>query len=204
MLVTVNDEVAILERHLQRRGYPGGKVLAELPGRYRLVYGHEEKPMVSIIVPTKDQLPMLLRCVTSLLEKTRYPNFEVLIVDNDSETPEAREWLDGVDKMKSDKVRVLRYPHPFNYSAVNNMAAREARGEYLVLLNNDTAILREDWLDALMNHGQRPEVGIVGAKLLYPNGKIQHAGVILGLRGPADHPSSGVRVMMPATCSACR
>lgn len=191
MLVTVNDEVAILERHLQRRGYPGGKVLAELPGRYRLVYGHDEKPMVSIIVPTKDQLPMLLRCVTSLLEKTRYPNFEVLIVDNDSETPEAREWLDGVDKMKSDKVRVLRYPHPFNYSAVNNMAAREARGEYLVLLNNDTAILREDWLDALMNHGQRPEVGIVGAKLLYPNGKIQHAGVILGLRGPADHPFIG-------------
>lgn len=190
-LVTLEDEVRVLERHLQRRGYPGGKVLAELPGRYRLVYGHEEKPMVSIIVPTKDQLPMLLRCVTSLLEKTRYPNFEVLIVDNDSETPEAREWLDGVDKMKSDKVRVLRYPHPFNYSAVNNMAAREARGEYLVLLNNDTAILREDWLDALMNHGQRPEVGIVGAKLLYPSGKIQHAGVILGLRGPADHPFIG-------------
>lgn len=191
MLMSVNDEVAILERHLQRRGYPAGKVLAELPGRYRLVYGHEEKPMVSIIVPTKDQLPMLLRCITSLLEKTRYPNFEVLIVDNNSETPEAREWLDGVDKMKSDKVRVLRYPHPFNYSAVNNMAAREARGDYLLLINNDTAILREDWLDALMNHGQRPEVGVVGAKLLYPNGKIQHAGVILGLRGPADHPFIG-------------
>src|SRR5690606_33360760 len=82
----------------------------------------------------------------------------------------------------------LRYPHPFNYSAINNMAAREARGEYLVLLNNDTAILRGDWLDALLNHAQRPEVGIVGAKLLYPDGSVQHAGVILGLEGPANHP----------------
>src|SRR5690606_13864318 len=131
------------------------------------------------------------RCVTSLLEKTRYPDFEVLIVDNNSETPETRKWLDGVANMGTNKIRVLRYPHPFNYSAINNMAASEARGEYLVLLNNDTAILREDWLEALMNHGQRPEVGIVGAKLLYPDGKIQHAGVILGLRGPADHPFIG-------------
>src|SRR5690606_35635661 len=150
----------------------------DLPGRYRLDYKHGTAPLVSIIVPTKDQLPMLLRCITSLLEKTHYPNFEVLIADNNSETPEAREWLDGVANMGINKIRVLRYPHPFNYSAINNMAAREARGEYLVLLNNDTAILREDWLDALMNHGQRPEVGIVGAKLLYPDGKIQHAGVI--------------------------
>ncbi|MBF0676238.1 MAG: glycosyltransferase [Pseudomonas sp.] len=190
-LLNIPDEVCILERHLQRRGYPNGKVVADLPGRYRLIYNHDDKPLVSIIVPTKDQLPMLLRCITSLLEKTRYPNFEVLIVDNNSETAEARDWLNGVAKMGADKVRVLRYPHPFNYSAINNMAAREARGEYLVLLNNDTAILREDWLEALMNHGQRPEVGIVGAKLLYPTGQIQHAGVILGLRGPADHPFIG-------------
>lgn len=190
-LLNIPDEVSILERHLQRRGYPNGKVVADLPGRYRLIYNHDDKPLVSIIVPTKDQLPMLLRCITSLLEKTRYPNFEVLIVDNNSETAEARDWLNGVAKMGADKVRVLRYPYPFNYSAINNMAAREARGEYLVLLNNDTAILREDWLEALMNHGQRPEVGIVGAKLLYPTGQIQHAGVILGLRGPADHPFIG-------------
>lgn len=190
-LLNIPDEVSILERHLQRRGYPNGKVVADLPGRYRLIYNHDDNPLVSIIVPTKDQLPMLLRCITSLLEKTRYPNFEVLIVDNNSETAEARDWLNGVEKMGADKVRVLRYPHPFNYSAINNMAAREARGEYLVLLNNDTAILREDWLEALMNHGQRPEVGIVGAKLLYPTGQIQHAGVILGLRGPADHPFIG-------------
>ena len=190
-LATVNEEVQAISEHLVRRGYLASKVEASLPGRYRVTYGHPDKPLVSIIIPTKDQLPMLLRCVTSLLEKTRYPNFEVIIVDNNSETQEARDWLAGVEQMGSEKVRVLRYPHSFNYSAINNLAAREARGEYLLLLNNDTAILQEDWLDALMNHGQRPEVGIVGAKLLYPNGRVQHAGVILGLRGPADHPFIG-------------
>lgn len=190
-LATVEEELQVIRRHLARRGYQDSTVCADLPGRYRLDYGHPEKPLVSIIIPTKDQLPMLLRCITSLLEKTRYPNFEVIIVDNNSETQEARDWLAGVEQMGSEKVRVLRYPHPFNYSAINNLAAREARGEYLLLLNNDTAILQEDWLDALMNHGQRPEVGIVGAKLLYPNGRVQHAGVILGLRGPADHPFIG-------------
>ncbi|MEH3086286.1 MAG: glycosyltransferase [Xylophilus ampelinus] len=176
-----------LERHLARRGYDAAIVESPLPGRYRILYGHAARPMVSIVVPTKDQLPMLQRCVESLLGTTRYPNYEVLIVDNGSEDADARRWLDGVDAMGNDRVRILRYPHPFNYSAINNMAARQARGEYLVLLNNDTAILREDWLDALLNHAQRPEVGIVGAKLLYPDGKIQHAGVVLGLRGPADH-----------------
>ena len=187
-LITVPDEVRALEAHLWRRGYSDGRVEVTLPGRYRISYGHSSKPLVSIIIPTKDQLPMLIRCVTSLLEKTSYSNFELLIVDNNSETREAKEWLSGVAQLDPKKIRVLRYPHPFNYSAINNMAAREARGEYLVLLNNDTAVLHEDWLEALLNHGQRPEVGIVGAKLLYPTGNIQHAGVILGLRGPADHP----------------
>lgn len=191
-LEDVADEVRVIERHLQRRGYGHAQVLEHLPGRYRLHYGHVEQPLVSIIVPTKDQLPMLLRCVTSLLEKTRYLNYELLIVDNNSETPEALAWLDGVARMDASKVRVLRYPHPFNYSAINNMAAREAKGEYLVLLNNDTAIVQEDWLENLLNHGQRPEVGIVGAKLFYPDGRIQHAGVVLGLRGPSEHPFCGL------------
>ncbi len=191
-LEDVADEVRVIERHLQRRGYGHAQVLEHLPGRYRLHYGHVEQPLVSIIVPTRDQLPMLLRCVTSLLEKTRYPNYELLIVDNNSETPEALAWLDGVARMDASKVRVLRYPHPFNYSAINNMAAREAQGEYLVLLNNDTAIVQEDWLENLLNHGQRPEVGIVGAKLFYPDGRIQHAGVVLGLRGPSEHPFCGL------------
>ncbi|MGE8454216.1 MAG: glycosyltransferase, partial [Pseudomonadales bacterium] len=133
----------------------------------------------------------------SLLEKTAYTNYELLIVDNNSETAEALAWFAGVEAMADDKVRILRYPQPFNYSAINNMAAREARGEYLVLLNNDTAIISERWLDELLNHALRPEVGIVGAKLLYPDGRIQHAGVVLGLRGPADHPFIGEPMEAP-------
>ena len=190
-----NEKDTIL-RHLQVRGYQA-EFLTSLQGRYRISYNHQAKPLVSIIVPTKDQLPMLQRCVESLLEKTRYAHYELLIVDNNSETVEAREWLAAIEQMGEEKVRVLRYPQPFNYSAINNMAAREARGEYLVLLNNDTAIISESWLDELLNHAQRPEVGIVGAKLLYPDGRIQHAGVILGLRGPAEHPFIGEAMDAP-------
>jgi len=196
-LIDSADEQAALLAHLQRRGYTESRLLPSLPGRYRIRYGHREQPLVSIIVPTKDQLPILQRCVESLLEKTAYANYELLIVDNASETAEARAWLAGVEQMGEEKVRVLRYPHPFNYSAINNMAAREARGEYLVLLNNDTAIISEAWLDELLNHALRPEVGITGAKLLYPDGKIQHAGVVLGLRGPADHPFIGESMNAP-------
>lgn len=189
-------ERATLLRHLALRGYQAS-LKPHMPGRYRIDYGHSVQPLVSIIIPTKDQLPILQRCVESLLEKTRYPNYEVLIVDNDSQTSEAQTWLAGVESWGESLVRVLRYPYPFNYSAINNMAAQAARGEYLVLLNNDTAILREDWLDAMLNHAQRPEVGVVGAKLLYPDGRIQHAGVVLGLRGPADHPFIGEAMDAP-------
>ncbi|WP_338556608.1 glycosyltransferase family 2 protein [Erwinia sp. E_sp_B04_7] len=178
----------ILEEHLQRRGYADGKVVSQGEGKYRLWYGHQEQPLVSIIIPTKDQIALLVACVTSLMEKTHYQNYEILIVDNNSETPEAKTWLKGIEEMQSDRLRVLRYPWPFNYSAINNHAAEFAKGDYLVLLNNDTAIIDGHWLDALLNHGLRPEVGVTGARLLYPDGKIQHAGVVLGLRGPAEHP----------------
>jgi len=185
---TEPSEQEAIARHLAQRGYDRARVEATLPGCYRIHYGHQATPGVSIIIPTKNQLGMLQRCVETLLEKTAYKNYEVLIVDNGSDETDAVAWLDGIEALQSPQLRVLRYPYPFNYSAINNFAASQARGEYLVLLNNDTAILREDWLDALLNHAQRPEVGIVGAKLLYPNGTIQHAGVILGLRGPAEHP----------------
>ncbi|SFU79287.1 Glycosyl transferases group 1 [Paenacidovorax caeni] len=183
--------------HLHRRGYVNARVVDGAPGTFRVLYGHEQAPLVSVIIPTKDQLPMLQRCVETLLGNTAYRNFEVLIVDNGSSTPEAQAWLDGIERMGVDQLRVLRYPHPFNYSAMNNLAARQARGEYLLLLNNDTAVLQEDWLDAMLNHAQRPEVGIVGAKLLYPDGNVQHAGVVLGLNGPADHPYNGAALDAP-------
>ncbi|WP_323109408.1 glycosyltransferase [Pectobacterium carotovorum] len=181
------EEIELLTTHLQNRGYRNAYVQSPWEGRYRLQYNHGYNPLVSIIIPTKDQLAMLKRCVTSLLEKTSYTNYELIIVDNNSETQEALLWLDGIANIDPAKIKVLRYPHPFNFSAMNNAAAQIANGEYFVLLNNDTAIIQNDWLENLLNHGLRPEVGIVGAKLLYPTGRIQHAGVVLGLRGPAEH-----------------
>jgi GT2 family glycosyltransferase len=186
------DEIAALESHLRNRGYAAHHV-HEYPARhYHVTYGHSTQPLVSIIIPTKDQLPLLRRCVESLLEKTRYFNYEVIIVDNNSQERDSITWLTEINAIGGQKIRVLSYPHPFNFSAINNFAVGHAHGEYLVLLNNDTAIIQEDWLDELLNHAQRPEVGIVGAKLLYPSGYIQHAGVIAGLGGPAGHPFIGL------------
>jgi GT2 family glycosyltransferase/SAM-dependent methyltransferase len=182
---------AIVSSHLRRIGLPHEMQAGALPGFNRVVYQHERQPPVSIIVPTKDQLPLLNGLLDSLLSKTTYTNYEVLIVDNNTEEAAALAYLDGIERLNSSQLRVLRYPHPFNYSAINNFAAKQARGEYLILLNNDTAVLHGDWIEALLNHAQRPEVGIVGAKLHYPDGRIQHGGVVLGLRGPADHPFIG-------------
>ncbi len=191
VMKTRQSEQTLLLRYLHNRGYQEALVSSHLSGCYRIEYGHQKNPVVSIIIPTRNQLSMLVRCVDSLLEKTAYKNYEVIIVDNGSDEEDACAWLNKIEVMKNPQLRILRYPYPFNYSAMNNLAASQARGEYLVLLNNDTVIIRGDWLDALLNHAQRPEVGIVGAKLLFLDGRVQHAGVVLGLRGPADHPFIG-------------
>lgn len=183
-----DEHVNILEKHLHNRGYVHGEVISSVPGVYNLRYNNDAKPLVSIVIPTKDQLPVLITCITTLLEKTQYSHYELLVVDNNSEEEETKQWLQGLSEIDPQRIRVLSYPWPFNYSAMNNMAVEQARGEYIVLLNNDTAIIQGDWLDNMLNHAQRPEVGITGAKLLYPNGQVQHAGVLLGLRGPAEHP----------------
>lgn len=180
--------VPVVDRHLERRGYANARVEPGLTSSsLRVLYQHPDTPLVSIIVPTKDQLHLLQTCVESILEKTAYSNYEILIVDNNSETPEAQAWLRGLEDMALPNLRVLRYPQSFNFSAINNFAVAQAKGDYVLLLNNDTGVIRSDWLDALMNHAQRPEVGIVGAKLLFPNGRVQHAGVVIGMRGPAEH-----------------
>jgi GT2 family glycosyltransferase len=196
-LANNTHELAAIDKHLRARGYDNATVDATLPGRYRIHYGHPAQPLVSIIIPTKDQFALLERCVSSLLEKTEYPHYEVLLVDNGSTDPAACTWLDGLAALGDPRIRVLRYPQPFNYAAMNNLAAQEARGDYLLLLNNDTAIVHGNWLDAMLNHAQRPEVGVVGAKLLYPNGQVQHAGLLLGLHGMAGYPFSGSEADAP-------
>lgn len=197
VLQAQGQETQLLENHLHARGYENATIDCTLPGRYRIHYGHPTQPSVSIIIPTKDQFPLLERCVTSLLEKTTYPHFEILLVDNASTDPAACAWLDGLAGMGDARIRVLRYPGPFNFADINNFAVREAQGEYLVLLNNDTAIIHGDWLDALLNHAQRPEVGMVGAKLLTPQGTIEHAGYLLGVQGAVASAFAGLNASEP-------
>ena len=173
--------------HLARTGQLADIGEGYLQGTYHLRYRHPGQPLVSVIIPTKNQQHFLERCLVTLLEKTAYPNIEVLVVDNGSTEADAQAYLAALEGADA-RIRVITSPGPFNFSALNNRAAEQARGDYLLLLNNDTAVLQADWLDEMMAHGQRAEVGIVGARLIYPTGSIQHAGVILGINNsPADH-----------------
>jgi GT2 family glycosyltransferase len=171
-----------LEDALKRRGHEAAvEIIA--PGRYRARYKIHKSPPVSIIIPTKDQFRLLRQCVASIEEKTSYYPYEIVIIDNNSIDPETVHLLDAL----SDKHRVLRYPGPFNFSAINNFGAKQAKGELLLFLNDDTQVIDGEWLAALVEQAQRPEVGAVGAKLLYPDNSIQHAGVTLGICGGAGH-----------------
>ena len=178
----------VLEQHLQRSGLKAELYDGALPSTYRIRYLHDAKPLVSIIIPTKNLLDMLHRCIGSVLENTAWPNYEILVVDNGSDDRATLDFLAELRADDSGRFRVLEYNKPFNFSAMNNLAVREARGEYLLLLNNDTAALEPEWLDEMMGYAQRPDVGAVGARLIHPDGRLQHVGVYLGIGGePAGH-----------------
>ena len=143
-------------------------------------------PLVSIIVPTRDRLGLLRQMADSILRLTAYANYEILIVDNDSQEPDTLSWFADVTRA-TERVRVIPHPGPFNYSALNNSAVKQARGEVLVFLNNDIEVIDGAWLSELVSLAMRPDTGCVGAKLLYPSGRIQHGGIIFGLQGNAGH-----------------
>ena len=187
-IIQVAKRVA-LDEHFLRLGIKAEYEDGRLPGTTWVRYQHEAKPLVSIIIPTRNQVHFLQRCLESLIEKTIYSRYEILVVDNGSDDPQAISYLATLRRAPADRMRVIEYPGAFNFSAMNNRGAQEARGDYLLLLNNDTAVLEGDWLDEMLAMAQLPDVGIVGARLLFPNGKIQHAGVILGINDTvADHP----------------
>jgi GT2 family glycosyltransferase len=145
----------------------------------------ERPPMVSVIVPTRDRVELLRTCVEGVLYATDYPAIELVIADNDSTDPET---LSYMAEMSADpRVSVICWPHAFNYSAINNFAASHARGEFLCLLNNDIEVIEPHWLSALVREALQPGIGAVGARLLYPDRSIQHAGVVIGLGNAAGH-----------------
>ncbi len=143
------------------------------------------KPLVSLIIPTKNAHDLVRDCITSILEKTYYENYEILLIDNNSDDPDSLAYFDEV--AKHPKVRLLKYPHPFNYSAINNFAAERANGEVIGLINNDVEVIGGQWLSYMVGHALRDDIGCVGAKLLYSDGRIQHAGVVMGYGGGAGH-----------------
>jgi GT2 family glycosyltransferase len=182
---------AALRAHLARNGV-AADVLETRPECWRVRFRlTDAPPLVSIIVPTRDGLALIRQCVESLLAKTTYPRFEILVVDNQSADPEALAYLAEI--AGRDAVRVLRYDRPFNYSAINNFAVREARGAVLCLLNNDTEVISPDWLEEMVGQLLQPKVGVVGAKLYFPNGQIQHAGDLVGVGGVANHAHAFLR-----------
>ena len=173
--------------HCQRNGMPGLVVpCPENKESHRFIHVlPEPAPLVSIIIPTRDRAELLKRCVESIRALTDYSPFEIIIVDNGSVEPATTSFFREVQR--DDRVRLVVESGPFNYSRLNNHAAKQARGEILVFLNNDTEIDDPGWLTEMVSHGARTEVGAVGARLWYPDGTLQHGGVVLGLGGVAGH-----------------
>ena len=174
-----------VEDHLVRSGVRA-KVTMARGGMFQEVhYTLAAEPKVSIIVPTKDRSDLLSRCVSGILAGTDHRNLEVLIVDNRSEEDATHSYFEQIGA--EPRVRILRYEKPFNFSLINNWAVQQSQGEILLFLNNDIEVIDAGWLRHMVANAHRCEVGAVGAKLLYPNGRIQHGGIILGMGGVAGH-----------------
>lgn len=167
---------------------PGVKVEAgRVPNTYRVCYPiPEPAPLVSLLIPTRDRRSLTETAVRSILEKSTYTNYEILILDNGSVEAETLEFFSQIQE-EDHRVKVLAYDYPFNYSAINNFGARHAKGTIIGLINNDIEVINPEWLTEMVSHSLRPEIGCVGAKLYYPNDTLQHGGVILGIGGVANH-----------------
>ncbi|WP_444938442.1 glycosyltransferase family 2 protein [Microbulbifer sp. JMSA002] len=146
----------------------------------------KEEPLVSLLIPTRDMLSILRQCIESIVNHTTYRNYEILVLDNQSVDPKTLKYLSALKGYPN--VRVLKYDAPFNYSAINNFGVQHVRGDFIGLINNDIEVISPDWLNEMVSHALRPEIGCVGAKLYYGDGRIQHAGVVVGLGRLAGHP----------------
>jgi GT2 family glycosyltransferase len=182
-----------LAEHLDRVD-PGSEVveIAGCSGYFRIRHALPDPlPLVSVLIPTRDRVELLRQCVDSVLAGTDYGPLEVLVLDNGSEQAATLDYMASL--VDEPRVRIIRIDMPFNFSAINNRGAREARGEILVLLNNDIEVIDRGWLRELVSHAVRPDVGAVGAMLYYPNDTVQHAGVVLGIGGVAGHAYVGLQ-----------
>lgn len=174
-----------LREHLQRVGFEGEVFDTAIPSVYKIKYRIIGKPLISIMIPNKDHIDDLSNCINSIFDKSTYSNFEIIVIENNSELTQTFEYYNEIEK--NDKIHVVTWEGEFNYSAINNFGFTFANGEYILLLNNDMKVIAPDWLQEMLMFAQRKDVGAVGAKLYYPDDTIQHAGVIVGLGGVAGH-----------------
>ena len=174
-----------IEANLKRTGTKGTVSHTQDLGFYRVKYPVQGNPLVSVIIPNKDEKETLQTCLEMLEKNTSYQNFEIIIIENNSTTDEIFRYYKELSK--DPRIHLLRWGKEFNYSAINNFGAAHAKGEYLLFLNNDVKSINPDWMEEMLGVCQRPEVGGVGAKLIYPDNTIQHAGCVVGMGGIAGH-----------------
>lgn len=172
-----------VEGNLKRLGLKGTVEPLKDMGFYRVTYQVQGNPLVSIVIPNKDEKETLKRCLDSIREVSTYGNYEILIVENNSDTREIWDYYREIENKNG--IRILEWKKPFNYSAINNFGISHAKGEYIICLNNDITVITPDWIQKLLANCQRPEVGITGARLYFPDNTIQHAGIVLGIGGVA-------------------
>jgi GT2 family glycosyltransferase len=182
--------IRAIQDYLDRNGIDATAEKGRFYTSYRVRYTLKEPLKVAIIMPTRNQLSFLKSAIDSIREKTTYNHYHLYIVDNNSDDPQTLVYLRELEKQ--DWATVIEYPKPFNFSAINNYAVSQVNDPVLLFLNNDVEMLHGQWLEAMVEHIQRPEIGVVGGKLYYPDGSIQHAGVILGIGGVAGHSHKGL------------
>jgi O-antigen biosynthesis protein len=198
----INAAQKALSEAITRRKEPGEVILKpKFPGVYTIRYQVKEHKLVSIIIPTKDLADTLDVCLKSIFALTTYPNYEVIVIDNSSIEPQTFQCFKYWQQQEPQRFKHYSYDVPFNYSQINNYAVTKADGDYLLFLNNDTEVINEDWIEAMVEQAQRPSIGAVGSLLLYPDKTIQHAGVILGIGSVAGHSHKLLPVIMPGYIS---
>ncbi|MFV0527835.1 MAG: glycosyltransferase family 2 protein [Lachnospiraceae bacterium] len=174
-----------IEAHLGRVHETGEVSHTKDLGFYRVSYPVQGNPLVSIVIPNKDEQETLLTCLQSIRSRSSYTNYEIIIVENNSETEEIFACYEELKKQ--EHIKIITWNQPFNYAAINNFAVAQARGDYILFLNNDVEVITQTWLEEMIGNLQRPQVAVVGAKLYYPDDTIQHAGCIVGMGGVAGH-----------------
>lgn len=179
-----------LQNHLERIGLKGQVTDSKVPSTYKIDYEIEKTPLISILIPNKDHSDDLKKCIHSILDRSTYKNIEIVVVENNSTESKTFAYYEELEK--NPIVKVVTWKEAFNYSAINNYGAGFCSGEYLLLLNNDVEVITPNWIEEMLMFAQRKDVGAVGARLLYPDGTLQHGGIILGLGGIAGHAQFGI------------